>query len=127
MDKNGKVQQPSSPCVIYDPILSKRMWDAVILLSTDFKSRPCRYVWLKDGLGLAKSEGFLDAYQMIYALTYCYAMSVPWPMGNCATPAPIKYAKKYAELAAQLIIGTDRELEGLMTAKGINRAGLVIS
>merc|ERR1711981_636170 len=102
------------------------MWDAVVLLSTDTKSRPVRYVWLKDGLGLSKSEGFLDAYQLIYSLTWCYAMSVPWPMGNCAVPAPLKYAKHYAEQSAQMILSGDKSFQGLMPLDPVlNRPWLV--
>jgi len=121
--QNGKVMQCRDPCVIFDPILSNRLWDAVMLLSTNVKARPVRYVWMKDGLKLAAGQGFVDAYQFIYSLTWCYAMSVPWPMGNCSAPHTLKYAKKYAETAAQIILPEDLDLINLPQVKNEETKG----
>lgn len=123
---NGRVENPRNPCLVYDGILSKGVWDAIMLLNSNEKNRPQRYVFLKDGLGLAKNGGAMDAYQFIFSLTWTYAFSVPFPMGNCSQPAPIKYAKHYAELYAQLLLSKDRTVKDVQTYPNINRPHLVI-
>ena len=54
-------------------------------------------------------------FQFIFGLTYMFAFSIPFPLGGTAQPAPIMYAKHYAESYSQMILKNDKSLEDLQT------------
>lgn len=83
-------------------------------------ARPTRVIWLKDGLKLnafdPQNPGrckFLDAYQFIYAMTWCYAASIPFQMGNLNKPAVVHYAMHGAEIGSQMIFGKDQSIDDI--------------
>lgn len=101
----------NKPVVVYDPVLSRRYWDAVMFLNpAATNARPSRMIWLKDGLKLNTVDNmkFLDAYQFIYAMTWAYAAQVPFIMGNLNKPAVLHYAMHGAEIGAQMIFNNDQ-------------------
>merc|ERR1719233_207456 len=121
---NNGLRPPQKAAVIYDYVLSVRLWDFVAWYNTKGKNRPLRYIIVKDGMDLANRGGAVDAFQFCYALCFMYAYSVPFPLGNPNQPAPIKYAKHFAEIISQQILGTDKDFQSLKTAPGLNRPHL---
>merc|ERR1719334_2925127 len=121
------LRPPRQAAVIYDYVLSVRLWDFVAWYNTKGKNRPLRYIIVKDGMELAKKGGAVDAFQFCYALCFMYAYSVPFPLGNPNQPAPIKYAKHFAEIISQQILTTDRNFDTLKTPMGLNRPHLCIT
>merc|ERR1719323_1709839 len=121
-----RLQPPKQAAVIFDYILSVRLWDFVAWYNTRGKNRPLRYIIVKDGLNLANG-GAVDAFQFCYALCFMYAYSVPFPLGNPNQPAPIKYAKHFAEIISQQILTTDRNFDTLQTPDTLNRPHLCVT
>jgi hypothetical protein len=74
-----------------------------------------------------KKGAALDLFQFTFALTYMFAFSLPFPMGGTAQPAPIVYAKHYAESFSQSILERDRQLKDLELNVGLNRPHVVTS
>merc|ERR1719361_2080578 len=100
--KTGLVRSLNKPAVIYDHVLSDRLWDFIIFpyhyKKNADRTKGVRYIVLFDDLKLSKKCGAsLDLFQFIFALTYMFAFSLPYPLGGTAQPAPIVYAKHYAE------------------------------
>jgi len=133
-DENyGVVQQLDVPCVVYDHVLSDRLWDFIIFgyhRSKKEKTRPVRYIVLLDGLNLANDQSAskgstIDLFQFIFGLTYMFAFSVPFPLGGTAQPSPIQYAKHYAESFSQTILSSDCCLNDLNTSDKLNRPHVV--
>ncbi len=88
--------------------------------------RTLRYVVLLDGLKLSsQKDAALDLFQWIFGLTYMFAFSLPFQLGGTTQPAPIYYAKHYAESFSQSILGTDRNIKDLQVAKKLNRPHVV--
>lgn len=116
--KTGLCRSLNKPCVIYDHVLSDRLWDFIIFpyhyKKNADRTKGVRYIVLFDDLKLAKKCGAaLDLFQFIFSLTYMFAFSVPFPLGGTAQPAPIVYAKHYAESFSQSILCHDKQLEHL--------------
>jgi len=94
--------------------------------------KPLRYVVIKDELklnsvtGNNKFNGALDLFQFIYSLLYTYTFSIPFPLGGTSQPAPIVYAKHYAEVFSQMISSHDHCLHDLQLANNlINRPHVI--
>jgi hypothetical protein len=121
----GPPRHPVKPTVIFDSVLSTRVWDTVKILSPNPKSNPIRYVFLKDKGKLRDSPAAIDAFQFIYSLTWAYAFSVPFSMGNCRVPAPIKYASHYATYIAELMLNGDQKMADIQLHESLNRPHLV--
>jgi len=122
----GPPRHPVKPTVVFDSVLSTRVWDAVKILSPNPKSNPIRYVFLKDKGKLRDSPAAIDAFQFIYSLTWAYAFSVPFSMGNCRVPAPIKYASHYATYIAELMLNSDHKMADIQLHASLNRPQLVM-
>lgn len=54
-----------------------------------------------------------------------FAFSVPFPLGGTAQPAPIVYAKHYAESTSQSILSSDLSLRDLQVDPKLNRPHVV--
>ncbi|ETO33529.1 Argonaute-2b [Reticulomyxa filosa] len=127
------VRQLDVPCVVFDHVLSDRLWDFIIFgyhRSKKEKTRPVRYIVLLDGLNLANDKAAakgsaMDLFQFVFGLTYMFAFSVPFPLGGTAQPSPIQYAKHYAESFSQTILASDRCLKDLNTSEKLNRPHVV--
>jgi len=105
--------------VLYDHVMSFRVWDFIGWFNTQGKNRPIRYVVVRDDLKLAENpNGAVDLFQFCYALCYMYSYGIPFPFGNPNQPAPIKYAKHFAENKAQGILTTDQNMESLVSSSG---------
>merc|ERR1712013_606636 len=116
--KTGLARSLNKPCVVYDHVLSDRLWDFIIFpyhyKKNADRTKGVRYIVLHDDLKLAKHKtGAVDLFQFIFGLTYMFAFSVPFPLGGGAQPAPICYAKHYAELSSQQILNSDKRIEDL--------------
>merc|ERR1712233_115432 len=129
--KTGLVRSLNKPAVIYDHVLSDRLWDFIIFpyhyKKNADRTKGVRYIVLFDDLKLSKKCGAsLDLFQFIFALTYMFAFSLPFPLGGTAQPAPIVYAKHYAESFSQSILSTDKGLASLKVNKNLyNRPHIV--
>jgi len=123
--ENGMLRPPKQAAVIFDYVLSHRIWDFVAWFNTRGKNRPLRYIVVSDDMKLADNGGGVDLFNFVYALCWMYAYSVPFPLGNPNQPAPIKYAKHFAEVISQQILSTDTGFESLKTDKSLNRPHLV--
>lgn len=129
--KTGLCRSLNKPCVVYDHVLSDRLWDFIIFpyhyKKNADRTKGVRYIVLFDDLKLAKKGGAaLDLFQFIFALTYMYAYNIPFPLGGTAQPAPIVYAKHYAESFSQSILCNDTKLKQLQVNKGLhNRPHIV--
>merc|ERR1711879_637884 len=114
LDRFGEVQHdnslrpPRKASVIFDYVLSVRLWDFVAWYNTRGKNRPLRYIIVKDGMDLAKKDGAVDAFQ------FCYALC-------------IKYAKHFAEIISQQILNSDKSFESLQTPEHLNRPHLCVT
>jgi len=79
-----------------------------------------------DGLKLSEQKGAaLDLFQFVFGLTYMFAFSLPFPLGGTAQPAPIVYAKHYAESFSQSILSRDETLKDLEVNEKLNRPHVV--
>eukprot|EP00483_Globobulimina_turgida_P007749 UN07764 len=129
--KTGLCRSLNKPCVIYDHVLSDRLWDFIIFpyhyKKNADRTKGVRYIVLFDDLKLAKKCGAaLDLFQFIFSLTYMFAFSIPFPLGGTAQPAPIVYAKHYAESFSQSILSNDKQLESLRINKDLyNRPHII--
>jgi len=105
-----------APAVIYDGVTSERLWDFYLWpyhpKKSESKTKPARYVVIKDEMKLADGGAF-DLFQLVYALTYTYVFSIPFPLGPTASPGPLQYAKHYAERFSQMIFSSDRTIQDL--------------
>ncbi|ETO29993.1 hypothetical protein RFI_07127 [Reticulomyxa filosa] len=133
-DQEYEMVQPLDvPCVVYDHVLSDRLWDFIIFgyhRAKKEKTRPVRYIVLLDGLNLASDKAAskgaaLDLFQFVFGLTYMFAFSVPFPLGGTSQPSPIQYAKHYAESFSQTILASDRSLKDLHVSDKLNRPHVV--
>ncbi|ETO09720.1 hypothetical protein RFI_27655 [Reticulomyxa filosa] len=138
LQEGGRVGPIESPAVIFDGVTSERyvviqqhkqkkkvtnnihrFWDFYVwpyhLKKEESKTRPSRYVVLRDDIGLAKKGGTFDLFQLIYSLSYTYVFSIPFPryMGPTASPGPLQYAKHYAERFSQMIFKADKSIDML--------------
>jgi hypothetical protein len=130
--KTGLVRSLNKPAVIYDHVLSDRLWDFIIFpyhyKKNADRTKGVRYIVLFDDLKLSKKCGAsLDLFQFIFALTYMFAFSLPFPLGGTAQPAPIVYAKHYAESFSQSILSSDKSLKSLRVNKNLHNRPQVIT
>jgi len=130
--KTGLARSLNKPCVVYDHVLSDRLWDFIIFpyhyKKNADRTKGVRYIVLYDDLKLAtKKQGAVDLFQFIFGLTYMFAFSVPFPLGGGAQPAPICYAKHYAELSSQQILNSDRRIDDLAINKNLRSRPHVIT
>jgi len=130
--KTGLVRSLNKPAVIYDHVLSDRLWDFIIFpyhyKKNADRTKGVRYIVLFDDLKLSKKCGAsLDLFQFIFALTYMFAFSLPFPLGGTAQPAPIVYAKHYAESFSQSILSSDKNLQSLKLNKNLYNRPHVIT
>jgi len=113
----GRVQVPQvEAVVVHNYITSKRVWDFIGWFNTSGKNRPLRYVVVKDEAELAKSAP-VDLFQFCYALCYAYSYGIPFPFGNPNQPAPIKFAKHFAENVSQGILPSDINTASMATSR----------
>jgi len=130
--KTGLVRSLNKPAVIYDHVLSDRLWDFIIFpyhyKKNADRTKGVRYIVLYDDLKLSKKCGAsLDLFQFIFALTYMFAFSLPFPLGGTAQPAPIVYAKHYAESFSQSILSSDKSIKSLRVNKNLHNRPQVIT
>ncbi|ETO27390.1 hypothetical protein RFI_09742, partial [Reticulomyxa filosa] len=138
LDRFGQLKDGSeivhpikSPATIFDRITSERYlcYNAInnkqknwihniptILCQDDAKTRPSRYVVLKDEIGFAKKCA-LDLFQLLYSLSYTFKYFVWSTVGPTAYPGPLKYAKHYAERFSQMIFRADKSIVMLKRSK----------
>jgi hypothetical protein len=116
-DRRRGLVNVEEPCAIYDHVMSYRLFDFVVFPYHPKKRHKCRavrYIVVHDGMELArKSEGAVDLMQLTFALSYVYVFTIPFPLGGTSSPAPIQYAKHYAEMGAQMIFKTDHQINDL--------------
>merc|ERR1719343_632110 len=83
-----RVDQPRDALVIFDYVMSHRMWDFLGWFNPRGKNRPVRYIVVYDGPSFGDSQASAqDMFQFTYGLTYTYANSIPFPLGNVNQPA----------------------------------------
>lgn len=133
LDRNGtNVYDIEYPCVVFNGITSQKLWDFFIYPFHPKKrsaTKPLRYIVLKDGMQLSKkiySNAPWDLFQLIHASLYTYSFAIPFSMGGTSQPAPIKYAKHYAETFAQMILDGDRTLSDLQLATNLRNRPHII-
>jgi len=108
--KHGKIEKPSKACAIYQRLPSSRFWDFVVYPNAKSKyGKPVRWMVLVDGCKLAQTSP-MDLLNFVYALHWTYGFAIPFPQGCCSVPNEIQLAKKYAELYARSILGTDESI-----------------
>lgn len=124
--QGGSLRPPKKAAVLYDYVLSIRLWDFIAWYNVRGKNRPLRYIVIKDDLKLAAKGGAVDLFQFCYALCFTYCYSAPFPLGNPNQPSPVKYAKHFAENIAQQILTTDISFDSFRTNRNLNRPHLCI-
>jgi len=124
LQKDGSLRPPRQAAVLYDYVMSQRLWDFIAWYNIRGKNRPLRYIVIKDDLKLAQRGGAVDLFQFCYSLCFTYCYSVPFPLGNPNQPSPVKYAKHFAEIIAQQILTTDTSFDSFRTTSNLNRPHL---
>jgi len=133
---NGQeVRGITYPCVVVKDITSRSIWDFFVWSyhpNTHLqKMKPKRYVVLRDELKIGQCEAGSNApmgmFEIIYSLAFTYHPSIPFIQGGTSQPAPITFAKHFAEKFAQLITSDDRRVEDLRLAKNLNTQPMIIT
>merc|ERR1712087_281932 len=73
------------------------------------------------------SNGPMGLYEIIYALSFTYHPSLPFIQGGTSQPAPITFAKHFAEKFSQLITAKDVKLNDLKLAKNLENQPQIVT
>jgi len=155
VENRGRVEALKEPAVVYSGITSSKLWDFFIWgyhpNCSINKIKPKRFVVLKDELKLgelnkpkggnkgekggkkkklingAGSNGPMGLYEIIYALSFTYHPSLPFIQGGTSQPAPITFAKHFAEKFSQLITAEDKKIQDLRISKNLTNQPQIIT
>merc|ERR1711972_1235247 len=75
----------------------------------------------------AGSNGPMGLYEIIYALSFTYHPSLPFIQGGTSQPAPITFAKHFAEKFSQLITAKDAKLHDLKLSKNLENQPQIVT
>jgi len=73
------------------------------------------------------SNGPMGLYEIIYALSFTYHPSLPFIQGGTSQPAPITFAKHFAEKFSQLITAKDAKLHDLKLSKNLENQPQIVT
>lgn len=77
--------------------------------------------------GAPGSNGPMGLYEIIYALSFTYHPSLPFIQGGTSQPAPITFAKHFAEKFSQLITAKDVKLHDLKLSKNLENQPQIVT
>jgi len=86
---------------------------------TPTKKRPKR--------GAPGCNGPMGLYEIIYALSFTYHPSLPFIQGGTSQPAPITFAKHFAEKFSQLITAKDIKLQDLKLSGNLENQPQIVT
>jgi len=69
----------------------------------------------------------MGLYEIIYALSFTYHPSLPFIQGGTSQPAPITFAKHFAEKFSQLITAEDKKIQDLRISKNLTNQPQIIT
>merc|ERR1739838_490252 len=75
----------------------------------------------------AGSNGPMGLYEIIFALSFTYHPSLPFIQGGTSQPAPITFAKHFAEKFSQLITAEDTKIQDLRISKNLTNQPQIIT
>jgi len=153
VENRGRVEALTEPAVVFSGITSSKLWDFFIWgyhpNCSINKIKPKRFVVLKDELKLgdlnkakggekggkrkravvngAGSNGPMGLYEIIFALSFTYHPSLPFIQGGTSQPAPITFAKHFAEKFSQLITAQDTKIDDLCISRNLTNQPQIVS
>lgn len=155
VENRGRVEALTEPAVVFTGITSSKLWDFFIWgyhpNCSINKIKPKRFVVLKDELKLGElnkakggskgkkggekkkvvngegSNGPMGLYEIIFALSFTYHPSLPFIQGGTSQPAPITFAKHFAEKFSQLITAEDTKIQDLRISKNLTNQPQIIT
>jgi len=155
VENRGRVEALTEPAVVFTGITSSKLWDFFIWgyhpNCSINKIKPKRFVVLKDELKLGElnkakgskggkdgkkpkkvvngvgSNGPMGLYEIIFALSFTYHPSLPFIQGGTSQPAPITFAKHFAEKFSQLITKEDKKMQDLRISKNLTNQPQIIT
>merc|ERR1711972_338460 len=81
----------------------------------------------KKGVNGEGSNGPMGLYEIIFALSFTYHPSLPFIQGGTSQPAPITFAKHFAEKFSQLITAEDKKIQDLRISKNLTNQPQIIT
>jgi len=155
VENRGRVEALTEPAVVFTGITSSKLWDFFIWgyhpNCSINKIKPKRFVVLKDELKLGElnkakggskskdgkkpkkvvngvgSNGPMGLYEIIFALSFTYHPSLPFIQGGTSQPAPITFAKHFAEKFSQLITAEDTKIQDLRISRNLTNQPQIIT